>query len=367
MKILKEDERLVWKELAQSERMCKDIQHLYFLKSRKQRNLKRFMKNIEEPNRKSRALYYSVAAVVMVLLGISALLRSMLPDASSLSVEEAEVLIPQIHYDISLKLSSGRNCILTDSHVSFFEPNGINISTNPQGTLTYDDKACAEPLPDSVLYNELIVPRGRECEVILSDQTYIKLNSQSKLKYPVSFRGKKVREVFMEGEAYMHVSNQDSLPFIVHTPRTHTQVLGSCFNIRDYGDEESAGVSLVKGLAKVELATGKEFTLKSNEEIVADVRTGSIERREADTEGTIAWTKGLLYFDNRTLGDIAKDLEKKYDISIRFDSKETSELSFMIKAQKYNRVEDVLELLRLTQKVDYFVRRRTVNISAVNG
>lgn len=366
MKMFKENEQSVWKELAQSEQIRKDIQHLYFLKSRRQRNLKRFLRNINGDNRKRNTFYYSVAAAIVVLLGVTAFLRFMIPVAGDFP-EANNVLIPEVHYDISLKLSSGKNCILSDSRVSFFDPHGINISTNPQGALTYDDRACTEALPDSVLYNELIVPRGRECEIILSDQTYIKLNSQSKLKYPISFKGKKVREVFMEGEAYMHVSNQDSLPFIVHTPRMHAQVHNSEFNIRDYGDEEKSAISMVEGSAEVGWVKNEEMLLKSGEEMLADAGIGSIEKCEANAESVTAWTKGLLYFDNRTLGDIAKDLEKKYDINIQFDSKETSELSFMIKAQKYNRIEDVLELLRLTQKVTYMVRQRTVSISAVDS
>jgi len=62
------------------------------------------------------------------------------------------------------------------------------------------------------------------------------------------------------------------------------------------------------------------------------------------------------------LEDIAKDLEKRYDIRVLFDSPETARYSFLLKAQKFSRIEYVLELLRLTHKVDYSVEGRTVTI-----
>ena len=42
-------------------------------------------------------------------------------------------------------------------------------------------------------YNELVVPVGGECHVLLDDGTEVWLNADSKLKYPIAFSGKVVK------------------------------------------------------------------------------------------------------------------------------------------------------------------------------
>lgn len=354
----------VWDELAQSKKLRKDLQLLYTLKGRKQKNLDRFIRNLEDRSQKRRRFYYTVAAMTLLLIGLSATFHFMQREELQ-SPSEPKVLIPEVYYNISLKLSTGENYLLADSRYSLFESNGINIVTSPEGKIEYDDWAFSDSLSEKVLYNELVVPRGRECEITLSDGTKIYLNSQSKLTYPVSFKGKKVREVYMEGEAYLQVEPNPSCPFIVKSSRLQAKVLGTSFNVKDYPDEQTFGVVLVEGKLQVNHESGDQILLSPGEEVYGDEDSGTFgKRRGADIEGSTAWMHELLYFNNRTLEDIAKDLERRYDITVRFDSPETARYSFLVKAQKFSRIEYVLELLRLTRKVDYSVEGRTVTISS---
>lgn len=352
----------VWDELAQSEILRKDLQCLYELRSRRQRNLNRFLKNIDGCFGKKRIAYYAIAGMVTLLIGFSVTFRLMYGEEKTLS-SESQVLIPGIYYNISLKLSTGKNHVLTDSRIFLFESDGINITASSKGKVEYDDRAFLDSLSDKVLYNELIVPRGRECEITLSDGTQIYLNAQSKLIYPVSFKGKIVREVYMEGEAYMKVAHNSSSPFVVKSPRLQAKVLGTSFNIKDYPDDNVYGIALVEGKLQVNNELESPIVLLPGEEVYGDKDVGVFGKKErADMEGATAWMHETLYFNNRTLGDIAKELERRYDICVRFDSPETARYSFLVKAQKFSCIEHVLELLRLTRKVDYSVEGRTVTV-----
>ena len=79
-------------------------------------------------------------------------------------------------------------------------------------------------------YNELIVPRGGEYDIVLEDGTKVWMNADSKLRYPVIFHGGE-RRVYLEGEAYFEVARDTSRPFFVETGNQQIRVLGTAFNV----------------------------------------------------------------------------------------------------------------------------------------
>ncbi|MDO6425155.1 FecR domain-containing protein, partial [Saccharophagus degradans] len=61
--------------------------------------------------------------------------------------------------------------------------------------------------PKEIDYNYLTVPRGGQFSITLSDNTVVTLNSESQIKYPVTFIEGVTREVeLIYGEAYFDVS-----------------------------------------------------------------------------------------------------------------------------------------------------------------
>ena len=78
---------------------------------------------------------------------------------------------------------------------------------------------------EATTYNELIVTKGGEFTLTLSDGTKVWLNSQSKIRYPVIFNDI-TREVYLEGEAYFDVA-EDGRPFQVITSQVEVTVLRS--------------------------------------------------------------------------------------------------------------------------------------------
>ena len=94
------------------------------------------------------------------------------------------------------------------------------------------------------LYNTITVARGKQFAMTLSDGTKVWLNSDSKLKYPVSFHPSDTRVVeLIYGEAYFDVSpameNQGSA-FEVQQEHQKVTVLGTEFNIKAYANETLA-------------------------------------------------------------------------------------------------------------------------------
>ena len=82
-----------------------------------------------------------------------------------------------------------------------------------------------------VKYNEIVVPRGGEYSLTLADGTMMKLNSDTRVKFPNSFIGTE-RRVFLDGEAYFEVARDEARPFLVEFSEGVVQVLGTHFNVK---------------------------------------------------------------------------------------------------------------------------------------
>src|SRR5690606_40703343 len=94
-----------------------------------------------------------------------------------------------------------------------------------------------------LVYNYLTIPRGGQFQLTLSDGTRVWLNSETQIKYPVSFTDGESRQVeLVYGEAYFEVSHSTEhkgSDFIVYNQNQEVQVLGTEFNIKAYKDDSN--------------------------------------------------------------------------------------------------------------------------------
>ena len=101
------------------------------------------------------------------------------------------------------------------------EENGTRIDLQQQ-QVVYENAISDEY--EELVYNELVIPRGGEYSLTLSDGTVVYMNADSKLRFPVKF-DRNLRMVELEGEAYFKVQRNEKVPFIVKTSQISVQVL----------------------------------------------------------------------------------------------------------------------------------------------
>ncbi|RPE09118.1 DUF4974 domain-containing protein [Chitinophaga lutea] len=153
--------------------------------------------------------------------------------------------------------------------------------------------------------------------LLLPDSTQVWLNAASTLEYPPQFKPG-IREVYLSGEAYFDVQHADKVPFVIHTGTVSTTVLGTAFNIKAYPGLKNIIVAVNRGKVSVRYGKQQAATLTEGQRLKVD-REETVAPAAVKTLVTEAapWKLGNLAYDNETLDDIVKDLERVYNVHIR--------------------------------------------------
>ncbi|MBN1926755.1 MAG: FecR domain-containing protein [Prolixibacteraceae bacterium] len=167
---------------------------------------------------------------------------------------------------------------------------------------------------------EVIAPAGARTVVQLADGTTVHLNNGSKIKYPQTFNGK-TRELTLTGEGYFEVTHDPQHPFIVNTKGLKVKALGTEFNVKSYPDDDIVETTLVEGKVVLEqsLKQGEITTigrLVPGQHVYYNVKTDAMFSTKGATEQYVAWKDGLLIFDNSGINEVAKRLERMFNVEI---------------------------------------------------
>jgi len=211
---------------------------------------------------------------------------------------------------------------------------------------------------EELVCNEIIVPNGESAEIILADQTHVWLNSGSRLMYPPTFQ-KKNREVKLTGEAYFEVKHDKSRPFHVVTPNLTVEVLGTSFNVEALENSGILNVTLVEG--KVRLQDNKNKVLAEllpNENAKYNVLEKKLDISAVNTVLYTSWKEGIMTFKDEKLIDIADKLERWFNVEVVFDQEQVKNLCFSGSILKNKPIDQVLEILKYTSRIDYTIEIR---------
>jgi ferric-dicitrate binding protein FerR (iron transport regulator) len=194
------------------------------------------------------------------------------------------------------------------------------------------------------------VPAGGNYKIIISDGTEIWLNAASRLRFPLRFAAT-IREVFLDGEAYFKVAADARRPFIVHTPLTRVNVLGTAFNINTY-EPGNVRTALVDGKVITEGDDGKSLVLSPG--YAADYRAAQgFSSEKFEREDELAWINGVYYFHDMPIGDLARMASRCYGINIVLDKTKFAGRSLTGLLDR-NKLSEFLNDLEVTAHIKYY-------------
>ncbi len=221
-----------------------------------------------------------------------------------------------------------------------------------------------EEVSQTVL-KEISMDKGHRGKVTLSDGTKVYINSDSRITIPNRFKAN-IREVYLEGEAYFDVTEDPNKPFIISTKGAKVEVLGTSFSVKNYPDDtiiqtvvEEGTVSFSSAdnghMNEVILTAGNLGRLNTEDNVMQKAYVG-------DVQSYLSWMSGYLTFKDESMKDVAKQLERKYDIEVVFDSKEISEMNLTAELRSRS-LERVIKTISMSLKIDYTIEQGRVSFS----
>jgi transmembrane sensor len=179
----------------------------------------------------------------------------------------------------------------------------------------------------------------------LPDGTSVQLNNNSHLDYPDTFLGKATREVALTGEAFFDVKHDAAHPFIIHTGKIRTTVLGTAFNISAYKANAQVTVTVTRGRVMVQDAYKTLAVLTPNQQLLwtPDLKTPSKQKIDAST--VTVWKANDLIMDDITLAEAADMVSKRYGLKILFKNDRVKACRFTAAFLNRNEIGQVLSVL----------------------
>ena len=176
----------------------------------------------------------------------------------------------------------------------------------------------------------------------LPDGSTVILNAGSKLEHQ-SFDGP-AREVTLTGEGFFDIRHDSEKPFVVHTGKVKTTVLGTAFNIRAYPDQSDITVTVTRG--KVRVSDDKQILgiVSPDQQITFNKHQELVQQKAVDSHEVTAWMERDIYFEDITIGQAVDQLEKRFGINIGLKNKNIGNCKF---TATFVREEDIEQILRI--------------------
>ncbi|RXK62268.1 FecR family protein [Lacibacter luteus] len=231
----------------------------------------------------------------------------------------------------------------------------------------------------------VVMPNGKNTSFKLPDGSTVWLNAGSKLDYSkINDAGN--REVHLTGEAFFDVVKNPARPFIIHTSTIDVKVLGTKFNVKAYPEDKTVETSLVQGSVEVFVKNrpGEKYLLKPNQKLVLlneeqTVAKSSLAANKKDINLPIiaithltypkndtlavetSWIRNKLAFEDESFAEIAKKMERWYDVKIIFKNQEL-EMEELRGDFSKETLQQALDALRFASNFRYKIEGKTVII-----
>lgn len=296
---------------------------------------------------------YVAAAAILLLIGFYWVITVNDSEGTIISEKSATIIAPGENKAV-LELEDGTMVDLNSLQMGDVTVNGeLMASKDGAGVVRYLSKD-----PDNrPRYQTIRTPNGGQFHVVLSDGTEVWLNAASSIRFPAVF-DEEIREVEIEGEVYFDVKKQTERAFVVKSKQQEIIVTGTRFNVSCYPEERYLQTSLIEGSVTVNTESRKEI-LRPGERLNYDLTTREMKKDHFEEEEVLGWQDGNFVFRAEQIEAVMRKIGRWYDVEIVYDLS-SKEKFFSGSISRFEQIEDVLEMLALTEVVSFKIEGRRV-------
>ncbi len=219
---------------------------------------------------------------------------------------------------------------------------------------------------DSLIRQKVVFNNtGKEMYVALTDGSMVTLEDNSELRYDEPFQSNR-RDIALSGKAFFKVAKDKTKPFTVTAGGLSTTALGTSFWVDENKRLHKINVKLLTGkvvIAKVSglgiknfkpvyLIPGQELKFETineksyvqnfdSKENVATGKNNNNKNKLNDRSNT------SIVFNNTSLNEVFKTLEKEYKVSISFNKEDCSKITFTGNYKITDSIDDILQTISL--------------------
>lgn len=221
-----------------------------------------------------------------------------------------------------------------------------------------------------VTYTSIAANYGQKRSLQLPDGTLAYLNSGSAIRIPSNY-GKANRHIELKGEAFFMVKHDAAKPFSINTGKITIADIGTSFNIKAYPDDKQVRVAVESGIVEIDKTNegAKPETyakaLTKNQQFVYDSQTGKHSVGKVAVDNIIAWRKNTLNFENASFDEIARTLERWYNVSITLENNAGNYRHYTVSFNN-EPVDKVLRVLKSLSGMNYHVNANQISINLQN-
>ncbi|MGV3508051.1 MAG: FecR family protein [Sphingobacteriaceae bacterium] len=235
---------------------------------------------------------------------------------------------------------------------------------------------------------EVSVKKGEIQKLVLPDGTSVWINAGSKIRYSENF-GVADRTVYLEGEAYFDIAKKET-PFLVKAAQFTIRDIGTIFNIKSYPEDRVFEATVVEGQISVESELKQHLKNKvlvdANQVLkITDVRKTQL-APQADQKQLVSafeevkvvqlnpaqlseyngWKDDLLVFDGDTFEEIARVIERRFNVSIVIADEELKKYKYSGTFKNIRDISKVFKVIKQNTPISYTTNGSLITIEKAN-
>lgn len=196
----------------------------------------------------------------------------------------------------------------------------------------------------------------------LPDGSSVWLNAGSSIRLPAGFN-EQAREVYLEGEAFFDVAQEVNKPFIIHSGKLDTRVLGTAFAVSAYPDAALNTITVLEGEVQVSDASHVLGNLVADRKMEYRNDIGKSIVAGVDATKDVAWKERKLVFTDMPMSDISIHLQRWYGYRFVFKNQRLKDVRFTASFANTISLAELLKLMKEASHVEYRLDHQTKTVT----